>query len=222
MIRSDIIDQFRQENLDIPSRVIDDAVLYKWCKQGDKLFCAETRCIVDQDGTAWNSAVNDQYYDLASKITKFYDIDDYPGSGVLYNGKKLDKTTMSTLDSKSSNWRARTSGTPQEWYRRGKYLYLDRKIDTAGTDYMKVYAVLISDDWITDVAPYNQLTYLEPYHPAMVLYLAMKAKAKVAKPEEAVKAQTEYSAFVRWAKTQLGGNKGAPIQFTRGQFPNRG
>lgn len=221
MIRSDIIDQFRQENLDIPSRVISDTVLYDWCEQGDKLFCATTRCIVDQNGSAWDSAVNDQYYDLMSKITNFYDIDDYPGSGVLYNGKRLTKTTMAALDSKSSNWRARTAGTPQEWYRRGKYLYLDRKIDTAGTNYMRVYAVLISDDWTTDVAPFNQLTYLEPYHSVIVLYLAMKAKAKVGKPEEAAKAQAEYSAFVGWAKKQLGGNKGAPIQFVRGQFPNR-
>ena len=215
MIRSEIVDQFRSENPEIPSRVVLDTVLYNWCQEGDKLFCAETRCIVDQDGTAWNTAINDEYYDLASKITNFYDIDDYPGSGVVYNGKRIEKTTMASLDTESSNWRARSAGTPRKWYRRGKYLYLDRPIDTAGTNYMRVYSVLISDDWNADVMPYNALAHLEPFHPAMVLYLTAKAKAKVGKPEEAVRAQAEYMAFVKWAKIQLGGNKSAPIFFRK-------
>jgi len=212
MIRSEIIDQFRSENVEIPSRVISDAVLYDWLLLGDKQFCAETRCIVDQDGTEWNSAINDQYYDISSKITNFYDIDTWPGSGVLYNGKALTKTSMAELDGEASNWRNRSAGTPKAWYRRGKYLYLDRPIDTASIK-VKVYAVLISDDWNSDVAPYNALTHLEPFHAAMVLYLTKKAKSKIAKEDEAMKAQAEYMAFVAWAKKQLGGNKFSPIHF---------
>jgi hypothetical protein len=215
MIRSEIIDQFRQQCPEIPSNVVTDVVLNGWCLTGDKEFCAETRCIVDQNGTAFNTAVNDIYYDLSSKITKFYDIDDFPGSGVLYNGKALTKTTMAELDVEDKNWRARDAGTPLKWYRRGKYLYLDRKIDTAGTNYMRVYAVLISDDWNANVMPFNQLAHLEPYHSSMVLYLIKKAKAKVGKREDAMAAQAEYLAYVAWAKKQIGGNISGPIFFRR-------
>jgi len=206
---------FRDDNPEITSRVISDSTLYNWCEVGDKEFCAETRCIVDQDGTAWNTAVNDESYDLTSKITNFYDIDEWPGSGVLYNGKKLTKATMAELDLDAINWRARSAGTPKKWYRRGKYLYLDRPIDTVGTNYMRVYAVLISDDWDSDVAPYNALTYLEPFHFGMVLYLQKRAKAKVGKEEESARAQAEYNAFVQWSKRQLLGNKSGPIYFRR-------
>lgn len=215
MIRSDIIEQFREECSEITSRVIADSVLNSWLKLGDHQFCAETRCIVDQDGTSWDTAVNDEYYDLTAKITNFYDIDEYPGSGVLYNGKRIGKTTMAQLDTESPSWRSRSVGTPRKWYRRGKYLYVDRPIDTAGTDYMKVYSVLLSTDWDADVAPYNQLTYLEPFHEAMVLFLIKKAKAKIGKEEEALKAQAEYTAFVGWSKRQLGGNKFSPIYFRK-------
>jgi len=214
MIRSEVIEQFRNECPEIPSRVISDTVLYDWCLLGDKQFCAETRCIVNQDGTEWNSAVDDIYYDLSSKITNFYTIDEFPGSGVLYNGKALTKTTMAELDSESLSWRARDSGTPLKWYRRGKYLYLDRKIDTASIK-VKVYAVLISDDWNTDVAPFNQLTYLEPFSESMVLFLKKKAKAKVGKPEEAASALLEYSGYMTWAIRQLGENKFGSIRFTK-------
>ena len=221
MIRSAIVERFRTENPEITSRVITDALLYNWCEDGDKAFCAETRCIVDQDGTQWLTAVADEYYDLTSKITNFYDIDTWPGSGVLYNGKALTKTTMAELDMESSNWRANSNGTPKKWYRRGKYLYLDRPIDTASL-YVKVYAVLISDDWTTDVAPYNALTYLEIFHPAMILYLTKRAKSKIGKEQEAIAAQAEYNNFTAWAKVQLGGNKFGVTHFVpRMSFPRK-
>jgi len=214
MIRSEIIERFREECPEITSRVVFDTVLNSWCQLGDKQFCAETRCIVDQDGTIITTAENEYYWDLSSEITNFYDIDDFPGSGVLYNNKKLNKSSMGELDMDSSTWRDWSSGIPKKWYRRGKYLYLDRKIDSSADD-LKVYSVLLSDDWNTDIAPFNQLTYLEPFHEAMVLFLIKKAKAKIGKDEESVKAQAEYSAFVAWSKKQLGGNKYAPIYFRK-------
>lgn len=214
MIRSEVIDMFRAECPEITERVISDTVLYNWCLLGDKKFCAETRCIVDQDGTTITTAENEQYWDLTSEISNFFDIDDWPGSGVVYNNKRLIKATMAELDIDDENWRARSSGIPRKWYRRGKYLYLDRPIDSSADDLI-IYAVLVSDDWDSDVSPYNQLTYLEPYHEGMVLYLISRAKAKVAKPEEALKAQAEYTAYVNWAKRQLGGNKIGPIYFRK-------
>jgi hypothetical protein len=214
MTRSEIIQMFRDEFPDLPSRVISDTTLNSWCLLADKAFCAITRCIVDQDGTTITTTEDDQYYDLASEITNFYDIDDYPGSGVLYNGKRLTKTTMSALDVESPNWRARDSGTPKKWYRRGKYLYLDRKIDANAEDLI-IYSVLLSDDWNTDVAPFNQLSHLEPYHEAIGYYLAERAKGKIAKPEEAVTKGNKFLDYCNWAKKQIGGNISGPIYFRK-------
>ena len=212
MIRSEIIEQFRSDYPEINSRVVTDAMLYKWCIIGDKEFCAAVRCIVD-NGTTISTTEDDQSYVLTDEVDKFYDINDYPGSGVLYNNKRLEKTTMAKLDGESPTWRDRASGTPKEWYRMGDTLYLDRKIDSNEEDLI-IYSVLISDDWDSDVAPFNQLTYLEPFHFAMVLYLAKRAKAKIAKPEDSLKAQADFAAYIVWVKKQLGGTHYAPIFFT--------
>jgi hypothetical protein len=211
--RSEIVYQFRQENSEFPERVISDTVLNAFLLTGDKLFCAETRCIVDQ-GTTISTAENDQYFDLTAEITDFFDIDDTYASGVTYNGKRIDKKTMAQLDYESPNWRARSSGTPKAWFRRGKYLWLDRKIDSAA-DNIVVYSVLKSDDWNSDVMPYNQLEYLEPYNSAMVLYLTMRAKSKIGKEEEAKAAAVEYYAYQAWCKRQLSGNKSGAIYFQK-------
>lgn len=213
MIRSDIVSIFRGECPEIPSRVIADAVLYDWCEQGDKEFCAETRCIVDQ-GSTIETEEDEQYWVLTDEIENFYDIDDYPGSGVLYNSKKIDKTTMAVLDMEAANWRDRDSGTPKKWFRRGAYLWVDRPIDSNEYD-LTVYSVLIPDDWDDDVAPFNQLTYLEPFHRGMVEYLKMRAKKQVGKPAEAERAAAEYTSFVKWTKSQLGGNQLGPVYFRR-------
>jgi len=169
---------------------------------------------MDTDGTTITTTENDQSWDLTAEITDFYCIDDTYASGVLYNGKRLEKATMAQLDMEAINWRARGSGTPKKYYQRGKYLYLDRPIDVNAEDIV-VYAILKSDDWDSDVSPYNQLEYLEPFHPAMVLYLTMRAKSKIGKEEEARAAQVEYFAYQAWAKRQLAGGKAGPIYFRK-------
>ncbi len=222
MTRSEIVEAFRVNNPEITARVISNAQLNTFLLTGDKEFCAEVRCIVNT-GETIETTEDDQSYVLTDEISKFQDIDDYPGSGVLYNGKRLEKTTMGLLDEEAENWRARTSGTPKKWYRRGNTLYLDRPIDSNEEDIV-VHAVLISDDWNSDVAPYNALTYLEPFHYAMVLYLQKRAKAKIGKAKDALTAAAEYSAYVKWAKGQLGGDKYAAIHFTpvTGMYYNQG
>lgn len=115
----------------------------------------------------------------------------------------------------NSTWRSNASGTPLAYYRRGEYIYLDRPIDSEADD-IKVYAVLISDDFNNDdIAPYNQLTYLEPFHYAMVLYLKMRAKAKFGKKAQAASARAEYDAYVAWMKKEIGGGKYGKIYFRK-------
>ena|SRR3990167_2863991 len=214
MTRSEIIQQFRDENKEIPSRIIADSVLNGWLLIGDKLFCSITRCIVGD--TAFNSAVSTSVYltryDLTSQITDFYDIDEFPGGGVSYDDDPLTKTSISELDAENSTWRTRSAGTPRKWYRRGKWLYFDRPVSEVKT--IRVYCVLISDDWAADVMPCNQLAFMEPYHDAFVKYLEWKAKGHINKEEEAAKARKEFLDYAAWVKKQLGGNKYGAIRFT--------
>ena len=213
MIRSEIVALFRSENPDIPSREVSDTVLYGWLEQADKEFCAITRCIVSDE--TFNSAVSTSVYltryDLTSEITKFYDIDELPGGGVVYDDNPLTKTTISELDAETPTWRTRTAGTPTKWYRRGKYLYFDRPVSEVKT--IRVYCVLISDDWNADVMPCNQLTFMEPFHSGFNKYLQWKAKEKIGKPEEGQRARQEFLDYANWVKKQLGGNKYGVIRF---------
>ncbi len=211
MTRAEIIDKFRQENPEFPTRVIADAVLEDWLEVGDKEFCAITRCIVG-DSTFNSVASTSVYltrYDLSALITSFYDIDEFPGGGVSYDDDPLDKTTVAELDRDSPSWRERAAGTPKKWYRRGKYLYFDRPVLTVSQ--VRVYCVLLSDDWNANVAPYNQLDYLTPFHQAMVLYITWRAKQKISKPEDAATAEKVFYDYCNWAKKMIGGNKYGPI-----------
>lgn len=215
MTREEIIAQFRVDNPEITERVMSDPVLHNLCLNGDKLICAITRCIVGDYAfdSVVSTSVYDTKYDITSYIPKFYDIDDMPGGGVSFDDTPLTKTTVSELDHLSPTWRTRSAGIPKKWYRRGKYLYFDRPIATAALD-IKVYAVLISDDFNNDdIIPYNQLTYLEPFHPGILEYLKWQAKRKVGKPGEASEAQKEFIDYTTMMKKQIGGNIHGKIYF---------
>jgi len=214
MIRSELVAKFREENPEITKRVITDVVLYSWLEEGNREICAKTRCIVDQDGTTIETSEDDQSWDLTNVIDKFYDIDSYPASVVVYNGKRLDKKTMAQLDAEKINWRSASSGIPKAYYRRGKWLYLDRPINEAADDLI-IYAVLIPDDFNDDVMPFNQLEYLENFHYSLIYYLQKRAKMKIGKSDEEVKALAEYDAYIRWMKSELGGGKYSAITYHR-------
>jgi len=213
MNRAEIITEFRAQNPELTEKRVPDTALHSFCKEGNKNVCARTRCIVDEDGTVISTSEDDERYDLTVEVSKFYDLDNFPGSGVLYNDKRLDITSMAMLDNDDINWRNRTSGTPKKYYIRGKWLCLDRPIDSNEHD-LKVYCVLIPDDFDADTkSPFNGLSYLSPFHGAIVKYLEWKAKAKVLKPEDGLRAKGEYDAYIEYMKKMLGGSKYVSIRF---------
>ena len=213
MTRLELITKFRGESPEITDVRISDTLLELWLEEGNREICAQTRCIVDQDGTTIVTAENDEHFDLTDEIDKFFMIDTYSGSGVTYNGKKLEEKTMAQLDEESPNWRARSSGTPKAFYQRGKWLYLDRPIDSSAHD-IKVYAILIPDDFDgDDKTPYNELTHLEPYHYALIYYLQKRAKMKIGKTGEETKFLQEYDAYIAWMKKDLVGARSGVIRF---------
>jgi hypothetical protein len=228
MILTDILDTFRSENPELTERVISDTLLKQWAKIGDKEICAITRCIVGDYtfSSIITTSVYDTKYDLTNLIPKFYDIDDSVGGGVSFDNEPLEKTNVSELDTEDSTWRTRGAGTPEKYYRRGKYLYFDYPVLTADKE-IRVYAILVSDDFIGDNSlPYNELTFLEPYHYGIVKYLQWKAKAKVGKPNEAQVAQNEFSTYAQWMQKQIGGNKYSSIRMKPKEYlyqnPNLG
>mgnify|MGYP001385338249 CR=1 FL=1 len=219
MTLTDIIEKFRRDNSEITERVADDTVVKDWAYDADKEFCAITRCIVGD--TTFNSvastSVYNTKYDLAALVDKFYDIDDYPGGGVSFDDDPLDKVTVAQLDADDEDWRTASAGTPEKYYRRGKYLYFDCPVKTASLE-IRVYAVLISDDFTgINQTPYNGLTYLEPFHSGISKYLAWMGKGKIGKPGEAQAKRQEFLEYATWAKKQMGGNKYGKITFQKSE-----
>lgn len=214
MTRLEIIDRFRQENPEITDRVITDAALNSWCLVGNQEICARARLIVSDD--TFDAVEDEDSYDLTNELTDFYDIDELPGGGVAYidtdsNEKRIVKKSIAELDDLSSSWRTADSGTPKYYYRRGQYLHLYPAPDDT-IESIHVYFVQVAEDFDDDTkTPYNELTHLEPFHYGIVKYLALRAKAKVGKPQDSEIARTEYEEYIKWIKKEIGGGKHGPI-----------
>lgn len=223
MIRSEIITMFREENPEITQNVMSDAVCRTLCVVGNLQTALKARLIVD---TGSITIVEDQpRYDLTT-LTKFYDIDENPGGGVSIvdssdRETRLKKRSKAELDDLRKAWRTASSGRPNDYFRRGKYIYLGRDPDET-IESLNVDFVAIPDTWNDDgIAPFNQLTHLEPFHYSLVLYLKMRAKAKVGKPEDSKSAREEYEEFVNWMKKEIGGGKSSVLYFRPSGQPRR-
>jgi hypothetical protein len=204
MTRQELRERFRVENPEITERVLTDAVLNLWLKLGNKEVCTATRCILSNEAETFDTVADTQFYDLQSRITKFLDIDDMPGGGVYYDDVPLTKTTPGEMNSIRRNWRTDESGTPKRYWRRGRYLWLDVPPDAVVE--LAIDCYLIPDDFDSDVeSPYNDLTHLETYHDALSKYLQWRAKEKVGKADEALKAKTDYLDYVKWMKKMVQG-----------------
>ena len=197
MNRATIRERFRSENPEITERVVSDAILNGWMLDGDKDICMLTKAIISNIPETFNAVVGTQYYDLTVNISKFQEIDEYPGGGVWFNNRALDKSTSSEMNYTLAGWKDDPSNsTPQRYFRRNQYLWFDVPPDAASE--IAVSTVYISDDFDSDnKTPYNELTYLEPYHPGIMKYLQWKAKQKVGKDNEAKKAEAEYYTYAK-------------------------
>ena len=79
---------------------------------------------------------------------------------------------------------------------------------------IRVYVVLVSDNFDDDAkTPFNQLTYLEPYHNAIVKYLTWQGKIKLREPADAAKAEADFYGFIKMMTKNIGGGKVSSIRF---------
>ncbi len=210
MNRGEIIERFRQENPEATTTLISNAVLQSWCEVGDLEVCTKIRLIKDE--ATFSSIINQRQYLLTAEITKFYDIDMYPGGGVCYNNKYLNVTTPANLNQKNSSWRSST-GSPSEYYRRGGYLYFDKKPESVQD--ILVSTVLLPDPLDDDLKePFNELSYLKPFHYALVLYLKFRLfNGKIKKENMAELSKAEYSDYIMWMDKEIDRGVYSTVQF---------
>jgi len=214
MNRNEIIETFRAENPRFKTiKALPEPTVNIWCKLGDKDVCARSRCLAGD--FSFTTVIGEPKYDLTDEESKFFDIDEYPGGGISYDDDRLKKTTIAELDNKNSSWRTASDGTPKKYYKRGQYIYLVDPPDAEET--VQVYCLLISDDFDSgEKIPFNGLTYLEPYHYAIVKFIKWKAEQKKGgKRDDALIAKAEYEEYVAYMKKMLGGIKYGPIRFTK-------
>lgn len=224
MNRLQIIQRFRDENPELTADVISDTTLQSWLLVGDKEICAKARLIVD---TVTINAVNGQAaYDL-TVLPKFFDIDENPGGSICRvtssDIKKLVKKSKAQMDDEVPLWRTASSGITKYFYRRGQFAYMYPSPNTASVTGFQIDYIKISDDFNNDnITPYNQLTYLEPFHPALIFYLMWMAKVKIGKAEESQTAFVAYDAYVQWMIKTVGGGKYGPIEYRPSGLPSSG
>ena len=218
MTRQEIREKFRNENPEVTTRVITDAVLNDWALTANQEICAETRCIVSNVSSTFNTTITAQYYDLQTRITNFFDIDDYDGGGVYYNDLPLEKSSPAEMNANSRRWRSNATGTPKKWWMRGTYLWFDR-IPNAVQD-VDVDCILIPNDFDADSEePFNEIGYLQVYSDGISKYLQWRCKAKIGKPEEAQIAQKAYYDYTVWMKKAVRRGKAASIHLRPSAYP---
>lgn len=210
MTRDEIRERFRIENPEVTERVMTDAQINSLLIEANINFAVLTRMIV---GTVnFSSTIGQDQYDITAEEAKFVDIDEFPGGGVAIGNKRLTMVTKAELDNNNSSWRTNSSGTPTKYFRRGKYIVFDRP-PSLSVD-IDVDVILLPDRFDDDdKTPFNELTYLEPYHYGLILYLQGKAKMKISKENDKVNAFQEYIDYVNWCKKTLQGGKIGKISF---------
>lgn len=213
MLMSDIIQRFRDENPELDQSVIPDAILQAWLLIGDQEVCMKVRLITIENNVI-PAIAGQNTYSLTNINPLFFDIDESIGGGVCQyptntNYKRLTKVDKAWLDVNTSRWRTAAQGAPKYYYRSGTNIVVYPTPNTAILQ-LTVDIVLLSNPFNNlNIMPYNQLPYLAPFHYALVLYLAWRAKAKIGKDEESDTALKVYSGYVDWMiKTIKGGTIG--------------
>lgn len=210
MNKGEIIQRFREDNPEITTNVVSDAVLQDWCEVGNQEIAIRTR-LVKGEGT-FNSVAGQSTYNLVNEITKFYDIDEYPGAGVFFDNDQLEKTTPAALSEDRPSWKTQTSGTPKKYFRRNNNIILYQT--PSQVKQIEVYCVLLPDELDDDNKdPFNELPYLEPFHYSLVLYLKKRTfMGKVKKLEAAQIAQQEYENYLNWMNREINRGIQTPIK----------
>jgi hypothetical protein len=222
MTRQELREKFRDENPEATTRVVTDTELNAWMLVANNEICTFTRCIVQNEPEVIESVVGTQFYDLEAAVSNFLDIDDMPGGGVYYDNKPLILSSPGEMNRISKNWRTASDGTPKRYWRRGKYLWLDRAPDTANVD-ISVEIILKADDFDQDSEePFNGLGHLQAYSDSINKYLQWRLKRKLGKSNEAKDALDDYNSYLTLMKKAVKAGKYGPVSIRPSSFPSQG
>lgn len=226
MLMSDIIQRFRDENPELDANVIPDATLMAWLLIGDQEVCMKVRLII-QEGTSIPAIQGQNTYNLTNLSPLFFDINEQPGGGICQfntstSYKRLTKRTKAWLDVNNAQWRTASQGTPRYYYRSGANVIVYPTPDNTIINFTVDLVILSNPFNNINIMPYNQLPYLAPFHYALVLYLAWRAKAKIGKDEESDTALKAYDGYVQWMINTIGGGKYDQIELRPQGLPSIG
>ena len=223
---SDIIQRFRDEYPELDANVISDATLMSWLLIGDQEVCMKCRLITVENVNI-TAVPGQNKYSLTSLNPLFFDINEsYSGGLVYYNTsgsyKRVYPKTKAWFDNNYSQWRTASTGTPRWYYRQNDYIVTYPTPNDTVSNF-NVDLVLLSNPFNNlNIAPYNQLPYLAPFHYALVMYLQWRAKIKIGKAEEADTALKAYSGYIQWMINTIQGGRQGEMEFRPQGLPSIG
>lgn len=123
-----------------------------------------------------------------------------PDGGVQYlnadsEWDPLKQTTMDWLDENELSWRTNESDDPEYYYIKGNYIYLYPKPDTTRANALMIHYGTIPTLMAAEAdEPFNNLTYLDPFHYLVALKVKIQAKQAKGKFADATILSQEYVA----------------------------
>ena len=111
---------------------------------------------------------------------------------------KLEQVDKATLDRSSSTWETAGSSSPKRYYLNQTYIGIDPKPYVAGFNYLKIecyiQATTLSSD--SDI-PFNSVSYLYPYHQAIVYAVAMECAEEMGLNDKFAEYQGKYTDYLK-------------------------
>lgn len=199
MNRGELRTEFGQLCPDSPATTTQQDI---WSQQGADYIAGKLR-LFPTSGSI-NIVASTNYYDLISNFTTFLNID-RDGGVHYYDGtdyKPLKIVSKNWLETYIPDWRNAAEDEPVACYREGKYLFVYPTPSTSVTSGLKVYYFASPDDMAANTSdPFNSRTDLINLHPAVVAYMAMKAKRGIGEYPQAEIHKRELEAIIREQET---------------------
>jgi hypothetical protein len=210
MTRQEIREMFYEQTTEADKlRNAKETTIDSWLTEGEKDFVMRTYCIVEEYSTT--TTLNVRNYDLLDLEPLFLDVDIDSG-GVWYDDESLTQTTQSQLSNEDRKWRNHLGGTVNKWWLRKSTVWLDKNPKASKTLIVSIAKKpnpLIQDSQI----PFDELSYLEPYHIALVKYLQMRFKSSLGKEEGAMISKSEYEGYINECKDRLSTGRSGSASF---------
>ncbi len=134
-------------------------------------ICSKTRCLRNTFTITTTTGVRE--YDLPDNLLIIERVA-YLITGTTDAWKKLEFSTLRTLDGESSEWENQGDGLPTKYCERGKHIVLKPTPSGthAKTDALYIDGYALGDSLTSDTSvPFNNIKFLYPYHELIIYYV---------------------------------------------------